>query len=99
MSGKSGQHRMGCLLDGNSCKASNFCANGATPYPPGTTPQARPSANHPVLSPPPESLARFEVQVTPMNEVVLGYAHKIQNLRRKRDLLLPRLLSGQVFSP
>jgi hypothetical protein len=26
----------------------------------------------------------------------LGYSRKIQNLRRTRDLLLPRLLSGQV---
>jgi hypothetical protein len=31
-----------------------------------------------------------------MSDAVLGYSRKIQNLRRTRDLLLPRLLSGQV---
>ena len=31
-----------------------------------------------------------------MSAALLGYSRKIQNLHRTRDLLLPRLLSGQV---
>jgi type I restriction enzyme S subunit len=31
-----------------------------------------------------------------MAEQVLAIQRKIQNLRRTRDLLLPRLLSGQI---
>jgi type I restriction enzyme S subunit len=66
--------------------------SGST-FPSWTGPQLK---NHPVQSPPPELLARFEVLVKPMSDAVLGYSRKIQNLRRTRDLLLPRLLSGQV---
>src|SRR6185295_13802811 len=66
--------------------------SGST-FPSWTGPQLK---NHPVLSPPPALLARFEALVKPMSDAVLGYSRKIQNLRRTRDLLLPRLLSGQV---
>ncbi|MGY6214161.1 restriction endonuclease subunit S [Methylolobus aquaticus] len=46
---------------------------------------------------PPESLVgRFETVATPMAEQVLRLQRRIQNLRRTRDLLLPRLLSGQI---
>ena len=46
---------------------------------------------------PPESLVqRFEAIATPMAEQVLALQRQIQNLRRTRDLLLPRLLSGQI---
>jgi type I restriction enzyme S subunit len=31
-----------------------------------------------------------------MNELIYQYSASIQNLRRTRDLLLPRLLSGQI---
>ena len=66
--------------------------SGST-FPSWTGPQLK---NHPVLSPPPALLARFETLVKPMSGAVLGYSRKIENLRRTRDLLLPRLLSGQV---
>jgi type I restriction enzyme S subunit len=39
---------------------------------------------------------RFESQVEPMAKQMLALQRQIQNLRRTRDLLLPRLLSGQV---
>jgi type I restriction enzyme S subunit len=39
---------------------------------------------------------RFESKVEPMAEQMLALQRQIQNLRRTRDLLLPRLLSGQV---
>ena len=46
---------------------------------------------------PPEMLLhRFEVLVEPMHEQLINLTTKITNLRRTRDLLLPRLLSGQI---
>jgi type I restriction enzyme S subunit len=66
--------------------------SGST-FPSWTGPQLK---NHPVLSPTPKLQARFEVLVKPMSDMVLGYSRKIQNLRRTRDLLLPRLLSDQI---
>ena len=66
--------------------------SGST-FPSWTGPQLK---NHPVLSPPPELLARFEDAAAPMAEQALALQRKIQNLRQTRDLLLPRLLSGQV---
>jgi type I restriction enzyme S subunit len=39
---------------------------------------------------------RFEDSVGPMGEQVLALQRQIQNLRQARDLLLPRLLSGQL---
>ena len=44
----------------------------------------------------PELPARFEGFVRPFSSAVLRNSRKIDNLRRTRDLLLPRLLSGQV---
>ncbi|MFH1023566.1 MAG: restriction endonuclease subunit S [Planctomycetota bacterium] len=41
-------------------------------------------------------VCRFESQVEPMSKQMLAFQRQIQNLRRTRDLLLPRLLSGQV---
>ena len=64
--------------------------SGST-FPSWTGPQLK---SHPVLSPPPEVLARFDAFVKPMSAAVLEYSRQIQNLRRTRDLLLPRLLSG-----
>ena len=66
--------------------------SGST-FPSWTGPQLK---SHPLLSPPPEVLARFDGFVKPMSAAVLKYSRQIQNLRRTRDLLLPRLLSGQV---
>jgi type I restriction enzyme S subunit len=48
------------------------------------------------LQPPAALLGRFETTTTPMAEQVLALQRQIQNLRRSRDLLLPRLLSGQI---
>lgn len=48
------------------------------------------------LRPPNYLVGRFEVLAVPMAEQVLALQRQIQNLRRTRDLLLPRLLSGQV---
>jgi type I restriction enzyme S subunit len=48
------------------------------------------------LQPPAELVRRFESTVTPMAEQALMLQRQIKNLRRTRDLLLPRLLSGQV---
>lgn len=48
------------------------------------------------LHPPDELIRRFEAIVAPISEQILVLQRQIQNLRRTRDLLLPRLLSGQV---
>jgi len=48
------------------------------------------------LQPSPEIVRHFEKAATPLAEQALTHQRKIQNLRRTRDLLLPRLLSGQV---
>jgi type I restriction enzyme S subunit len=66
---------------------------GGSTFPSWTGPQLK---SHRVWSPPPELLARFEAKVQPMTEAVFRYSQQIENLRRTRDLLLPRLLSGQV---
>ena len=39
---------------------------------------------------------RFESQAEPMAKQMLALQRQIQNLRRTRDLLLPRLLAGQL---
>jgi type I restriction enzyme S subunit len=63
---------------------------------------AQPQANAVVLTSmrfavPPSSVGeRFDRFVAPMIDEAELLAVKIQNLRRTRDLLLPRLLSGQV---
>jgi len=41
-------------------------------------------------------LARYHRFVEPMFSEILNLFRKIQNLRRTRDLLLPRLMSGQI---
>jgi type I restriction enzyme, S subunit len=47
------------------------------------------------LQPPAKLVRRFEDAATPMAEQALALQRQIQTLRRTRDLLLPRLLSGQ----
>ena len=49
-----------------------------------------------LLVPPPALLKKFGDATTPMAEQIHALQDQIQNLRRTRDLLLPRLLSGQV---
>lgn len=48
------------------------------------------------VSPPPVLVEKFEWATAPMFHQVLNLQEQMQNLRRTRDLLLPRLLSGQV---
>lgn len=48
------------------------------------------------IQPPGGLVRRFEEAVVPMAEQILTLQRQIQNLRRTRDLLLPRLLSGQI---
>ena len=48
------------------------------------------------LQPPGQIVERFEAIAAPMAEQVLALQRQTQNLRRTRDLLLPRLLSGQI---
>ena len=49
-----------------------------------------------VLTPPPSIIRAFREKVSPMLEMLNVLLQKEENLRRTRDLLLPRLLSGQV---
>jgi type I restriction enzyme S subunit len=46
--------------------------------------------------PPRELRQRFAELAEPMMQVIVQLYSTIQNLRRTRDLLLPRLLSGQI---
>ena len=46
--------------------------------------------------PPAELIARFAAYVAPQLQLTETLRERIENLRRTRDLLLPRLLSGQV---
>ena len=48
------------------------------------------------LLPSKEITEKFEVTVAPIGKQLLTLQRQIQNLRRTRDLLLPRLLSGQL---
>lgn len=48
------------------------------------------------LQPPRKLVHRFESVVEPMSEQLLALQRQSQNLRQTRDLLLPRLLSGQI---
>jgi len=49
-----------------------------------------------LLIPPAPLLKKFGDATIPMSEQIHTHQRQIQNLRRTRDLLLPRLLSGQV---
>ena len=49
-----------------------------------------------LLTPPLPLRSRFQRTVAPMFEQAWALDRKVQNLRRTSDLLLPRLLSGQV---
>jgi type I restriction enzyme S subunit len=50
----------------------------------------------PLVLPPDALLRRFEKAVAPMLARISQSFFALNNLRRTRDLLLPRLLSGQV---
>ena len=49
-----------------------------------------------LVEPTQQVLERFSAVVRPMFQQVQRLHHKITNLRRTRDLLLPRLMSGQI---
>jgi len=49
-----------------------------------------------IAQPPHELLDRFTEIVAPSFRLIYSLHHQTENLRRTRDLLLPRLLSGQV---
>lgn len=66
---------------------------GGSTFPSWTGPQLK---CHPVVSPPEDVLALFEDQVKPMRIAIFAYSRQIQNLRKTRDLLLPKLISGQL---
>jgi type I restriction enzyme S subunit len=48
------------------------------------------------LHPPADLVGMFESFAVPIGEELLGLQRQMSNLRRTRDLLLPRLLSGQI---
>jgi type I restriction enzyme, S subunit len=80
------------LLFANELSKLLAQTSGST-FPSWTGPQLK---SHPVLCPSHELLVRFGSLTKPMSEAVLCYSRRIQNLRCTRDLLLPRLLSGQI---
>jgi type I restriction enzyme S subunit len=49
-----------------------------------------------LVVPPSDLCQRFGCFAAPLSRQILKLEHQIQNLRHTRDLLLPRLLSGQV---
>lgn len=70
----------------------NLGANGATM---GNVNKCKFEAME-LVCPSDDLLARYHQLVEPMFSEILSLLRQIQNLRRTRDLLLPRLLSGQV---
>ncbi len=52
-----------------------------------------------ILTPPPAIILAFRENVSPMLEQLNLLLQKEENLRQTRDLLLPRLLSGQITLP
>lgn len=66
--------------------------SGST-FPSWTGPQLK---QHPVVCPPNKVLSQFDSLVKPMVTDIFVTSQKIENLRRTRDLLLPRLLSEQI---
>ena len=66
---------------------------GGSTFPSWTAPQL---SWHQVVCPPPSIQSDFEVKAGPIRELICQYSMSIQYLRRTRDLLLPRLLSGQI---
>jgi hypothetical protein len=70
----------------------NLGANGATM---GNVNKGKFEAME-IVCPSDDLLARYHRLVEPMFSEILSLFRQIQNLRRTRDLLLPRLLSGQV---
>lgn len=66
--------------------------SGST-FPSWTGPQLK---FHPVLSPPEPLISLFDSHVAPMKSAVFSFSRKNVNLRTTRDLLLPKLISGEL---
>ena len=66
--------------------------SGST-FPSWTGPQLK---LHPVWAPPTALLDQFENQVTPNYKAIAVLSQQTQKLRIARDLLLPRLMSGEI---
>jgi len=66
---------------------------GGSTFPSWTGPQLK---AHPVLVATSNILAAFESHIEPMHAAVKVYSRQIQNLRITRDLLLPKLISGEL---
>ena len=52
-----------------------------------------------VVYPPPELLTKYHEFAAPMFDQILNNQYRIENSRRTRDLLLPKLISGHVEIP
>jgi type I restriction enzyme S subunit len=50
----------------------------------------------PVLAPPVELAHRFGLLISPMNDLIALHSKRNANLRTTRDLLLPKLISGEL---
>lgn len=66
--------------------------SGST-FPSWTGPQLK---NHRTLVPTPELLSGFERVVSPMSSAISVYSRQAHNLRTTRDLLLPKLIAGEL---
>lgn len=66
---------------------------GGSTFPSWTGPQLK---THPVLAPPQDLMHQFETVAEPMSKAVLAYSRQNTNLRLTRDLLLPKLISGEL---
>jgi type I restriction enzyme, S subunit len=66
---------------------------GGSTFPSWTGPQLK---MHPILAPPQDLLRRFESVAEPMSKAVLVYSKQNATLRLTRDLLLPKLVSGEL---
>ena len=80
------------LLFGSELPNLRAQASGST-FPSWTAPQLQ---RHPVVSPPPLLMDQFDAIVSAMSDEVFVNARKNINLCTTRDLLLPKLISGQM---
>ena len=68
-----------------------YIGGAANPYMPINT-----FGQHEVVIPAESVQSEFEMRAGPLRRLVEALSERTENLRRTRDLLLPRLLSGQV---
>ena len=53
-------------------------------------------SNFPVIIPDTKMIEQFELNVRPVDQLILNTSHNISVLRNSRDLLLPKLVGGEV---